>query len=390
MVMSKTALDKKLIIVVDDNRANRSLITSAISDVYHVKEFDSAEHCIEYIDVEKPAASAFLLDVHMPEGMNGFDLCRKIRAYQEFQYTPVVFLSALDSLESKTKGYNAGADDYLTKPVILEELLEKLTVNIRKYETTVDAYRQAKDALATAMTAMRNGSEIGEVNKFFEKVHDCSTFESLADEFLESLRQFGLDGIVYLNNNIEPIIKGSISEPSPLEIDLLSVALEAKRITDFGKRSIFNFQSALLLIKNMPVEDEEKYGRYKDHICSLMNGLDSRIRSLSAELTLRGRHEDTILKALAETNDVLDDVMEQFKLHDEKTRQILDNLMTDMNVAFSYLNLSDEDEEYLIQLLDRSMGQLVALYTNSIDLDRKFEHIVASLDDILQTANINR
>ena len=274
--------------------------------------------------------------------------------------------------------------------MILEELLDKLAVNIRKYETTVDACQQAQEALNTAMTAMRNGSEIGEVNKFFEKIHDCDSFATLGEEFLESLRQFGLDGIVLINNKVDPLILGSVSEPSPLEMDLLTAAINSKRITDHGKRSIFNFQSAILLIKNMPVDDEEKYGRYKDHLCSLLNGLDARNRSLSAELTLRGRHEDTILKALAETNDIMDDVMEQFKKHDERTRQIIDNMMSDMNVAFSYLNLSDEDEEYLIQLLDRGMSQLVSLYTNSIDLDRKFEHIVTSLDNILQTAHQQR
>ena len=384
--MNNSVPKERLVIVVDDNRANRKLITSAISDKYHVKEFESAEDCLEYLSVESPKCSAFLLDVHMPEGIDGFELCKEIRLWDDYLYTPVIFLSALDSLESKTKGYGAGADDYLTKPVILEELLDKLQVNIRKYETTIDAYQQAQEALSTAMTAMRNGSEIGEVNKFFEKIHDCDSFEALGQEFLESLRQFGLDGIVYINNQ-NPLILGSVSEPSPLEVDLLSAALNSKRITDHGKRSIFNFQSAILLVKNMPVDDEEKYGRYKDHLCSLLNGLDARIRSLTAELTLRGRHEDSILKALAETNDVMDDVMEQFKQHDEKTRQVIDNMMSDMNVAFSYLNLSDEDEEYLVQLLDRGMSQLVSLYTNSIDLDRKFEHIVVSLDNILQSAH---
>ena len=77
----------------------------------------------EYIDVVK----LYLLDIKLPDG-SGFDVCRTIRQYSD---TPIIFLTSCDDEESIVKGLDNGADDYITKPFKVAELLSRIAANIR-------------------------------------------------------------------------------------------------------------------------------------------------------------------------------------------------------------------------------------------------------------------
>jgi DNA-binding response OmpR family regulator len=70
-----------------------------------------------------------ILDINLP-GMNGYDLCKAIRSQQE--HLPVIMLTSMSSLDNKVEGYDAGADDYLTKPFEFRELLLKIRVLLRR------------------------------------------------------------------------------------------------------------------------------------------------------------------------------------------------------------------------------------------------------------------
>jgi len=70
-----------------------------------------------------------LLDINLPDG-NGFDLCQKLR--QQHNSTPILIMTARDSLQDKVKGLNLGADDYVLKPVDLAELIARVRALIRR------------------------------------------------------------------------------------------------------------------------------------------------------------------------------------------------------------------------------------------------------------------
>ncbi len=74
-----------------------------------------------------------LLDVMLPD-MDGFDICKRVREVSDI---PIIMLTAKDEIEDKVKGLDAGADDYMTKPFAMEELLARIRNAMRKH-TTVD------------------------------------------------------------------------------------------------------------------------------------------------------------------------------------------------------------------------------------------------------------
>jgi signal transduction histidine kinase len=116
------------ILIVDDDPLNLEILEEILSENYIVKTESSGEDAIRVLPEFNP--DLLLLDIMMP-GLDGYDVCRKIRANLRYHFLKIILVSGKSLLDERLEGYNAGADDYITKPFIDEELEAKVKVFLR-------------------------------------------------------------------------------------------------------------------------------------------------------------------------------------------------------------------------------------------------------------------
>ena len=103
------------VLVVDDIPANVKLLEARLSaEYFEVLTATNGLDALEIVESQMP--DIVLLDVMMP-GMDGFEVCRRIKSEPRSQHIPIVMVTALDQVSDRVKGLEAGADDFLTKPV---------------------------------------------------------------------------------------------------------------------------------------------------------------------------------------------------------------------------------------------------------------------------------
>jgi len=137
------------ILVVDDEEKNVKLMEAMLLPRgYEIVKAYNGEEALQQVQKESP--DLILLDVMMPV-INGFDVCKKLKDDPETRLIPIVIMTALDALEDRVKGIEAGADDFLTKPVNRDELLARIQTSLRLKETVekkMDTLRGGQEYLA--------------------------------------------------------------------------------------------------------------------------------------------------------------------------------------------------------------------------------------------------
>jgi two-component system, OmpR family, response regulator MprA len=117
------------ILVVDDERAVRESLRRALElDGYEIELAEDGRQALDRLESE-PDPDAVILDVLMP-GVDGLEVCRTMR--RKGSRLPVLMLTARTQVEDRVEGLDAGADDYLTKPFALEELLARIRALLRR------------------------------------------------------------------------------------------------------------------------------------------------------------------------------------------------------------------------------------------------------------------
>lgn len=113
------------ILVVDDLEANRRLLEAKLtSEYYDVLMAQRGEEAVQLAKREKP--DLILMDVMMPGGIDGYEACRRLKAQAETRHIPVIILTTLDDRDNKVRGLQAGAEEFLTKPIDDVQLMARV------------------------------------------------------------------------------------------------------------------------------------------------------------------------------------------------------------------------------------------------------------------------
>jgi CheY-like chemotaxis protein len=162
---------KSKVLIVDDTPENIQVLMVTLKDQYAIVAAINGEKALK-LALSDPQPNVILLDIMMP-GMDGFEVCKRLKADPATREIPVIFLSALDDTANKVKGFSLGAVDYISKPFQPEEVRVRvnthLTVNRLKQSLAeknkeLQAYNERLEDRVKERTA-----ELASLNRIYER-----------------------------------------------------------------------------------------------------------------------------------------------------------------------------------------------------------------------------
>ena len=141
------------ILLVDDDPRNLKLLEAFLNSLpYEILKANNGEEAL--LLVQKQEVDLILLDVMMP-GINGYEVCRRLKTQENTRLIPIVLITALDDLESRVKGMESGADDFISKPVNRIEILArtKSLIKNKKLNNSLTNIENVLFSLANAVEA---------------------------------------------------------------------------------------------------------------------------------------------------------------------------------------------------------------------------------------------
>jgi putative two-component system response regulator len=149
MEMAMEGVEKSTILVVDDTPDNLALMMDLLKDTYKVRLANSGERALKML-VGSPPPDLILLDIMMP-GMDGYEVCQRLKSNPNTRDIPVVFLTAKTEVEDEKRGLEIGAVDYLTKPVSPPIVLARIKIHLA-LKAHADFLRDKSDFLENEVT----------------------------------------------------------------------------------------------------------------------------------------------------------------------------------------------------------------------------------------------
>ena len=235
------------ILVVDDELLNRRLVQAILGPEGHeIVLCESGERALEIVDAGDVAL--VLLDVMMP-GLDGIEVCRRIRQRPEHRLMPVILVSALTDAASRTRGKLAGADDFLTKPIHEDELLVRVRnlLLLRAYFKLIMAQREQaeRDARRWKLAA-----------EVATSVASCLDYRSMIDILLARLRvELGIETAALFSgvgDQLEQLASAGSSTCSYFESVPITIGDEQVGVLSVGRTTPFDAGDHDILLELQP------------------------------------------------------------------------------------------------------------------------------------------
>ena len=371
---------KALILCVDDEPINITIMEELLQDDYELISADSGLGCLELVSKNPP--QLILLDVSMPE-LDGLETCRRLKQDPGSTEIPVIFISALSSDQELMAGYEAGGDDYITKPFSGDILHKKIDVVLTSQRSKQEFREISENAVEALMDNLTDTGELDLVGKFLRASFAVSNLQDLAEIVFDCLRKFKLDCSLLILFESENLFWFSDDINRPMERQILESLHGQDRVVSFGTRLAINSDRATILIRNIPA-GKDKVDRLQDNLTILMEGLDTRIRTMQAEKKLQ-LHLGMLTKLVASATQDLEKIDELYDTRKARLSELLSNLVSDLERSLLRLELTEKQATGLMKTIRIAALKIETEHHEGVDIEARMKRIINDLVEALES-----
>ena len=360
---------------VESDSTLKTHLSKLTLDEFLVEIFDQPNTCLQRMSDVVPD----ILVLDLPDNdQKSIEFCKEVKDDFMLNSAHVLIISPNSDIETQLACYDAGAEDVLERPVDTIALQRKLQITGRFLKEKRSLSHQAGFATQTAMSAMSSMGELGLVLQFMGRSLVCKTPDALAAEVLNTVRQYDLAGAVQFRLPEGDITFGEEGINVPLEVSILNHARTAGRIFQFKTHCVFNFGLMTLLIKNMPLDDQEKCGRIRDNLAHLAEGGAERLRTLCLEREVEEKR-NSLSNTLAEVENALDTVYANYRRATFDLTQTMLEYQEALGQSFVHLQLTGEQESELTATASKYMKKMVNKQDESLFIIGQLEKLAQKL-----------
>ena len=229
--------NKMKVLAVDDNRTNLHILQVFLKKLGHdVILAENGQEAVRRFESDAP--DLILLDIMMPV-MDGFEAARRIKSAKRERWTPIIFLSALNRDENLVEGLDAGADDYLTKPinfVVLEAKLRSVQRTLIMQQESIIALQRVQaisDNVIDAIITLDEAGLIASVNRSSERIFGYSTDEMCGEPIQLLLPDVSAEAgklANHLGEAHETVARRKNGRAFPVTLGVTEVNLDTRRM----------------------------------------------------------------------------------------------------------------------------------------------------------------
>jgi FixJ family two-component response regulator len=360
-------------VVLFDCSGDRSLEVLLSSD-YESVFFSDQTQCLSFLDAENP--SLLLLDLrHEPDA--AFDLCEKL--HDDDCSVPVIAFGSSDDLQVKLRAFENGCDDFVHDGISDVELSARLMKSIFNKIANDQLKSRVQQANEMAFSAMVNTSELGTNIKFLLDSYQTNNIDELGQLFFRLVKSYNICCSLQMRSEYGVKNMEENGMAKDLESQLMTQMVDAGRFYDFGQRTLINYNQVSILIKNMPVDDEIRYGVIKDNIFALVQGLDARITTLDA---FRKTAQEKLLleKVSGRVQSMMREVDDSFQVTMREIARVVEDMSDALAEAIPEMGLSESQEVIIERIVDAAIHESQNVFNSGLRLDEKLLSFIDTME----------
>jgi len=342
-----------------------------------VLKADNAEAGLRHLDENEGKVDAILSDIMMPD-VDGYAFCRKVKEKPSHAEIPFIFASSLIDLDERVRGYEAGADDYIAKPVQAEEMVIKINNAIAIRNINGALNKQLKLSMSTAMQAMTYSSNLGLLLEFAKDGLSADSYQSLANNIFKFMGCLELNSVFQIHTESHTQTFSHRGVAAPIEENIFEMTRQQGRFIDFGARTIINYDAFSLLVKNMPKDDDDKYGMYKDVLGTLCDIIEQKINAFITKDAQSKK--EMIIEKIGST---LNAVVASYEEMQKESLEALQEMTHELEMSFLSLDLLEHQEENLKKIIEQCAVKTSNSFDKGLKISEKFDVVRAAIGGLL-------
>ncbi len=313
------------------------------------------------------------------------DFYRSIRSQFLPLGTPIVFLVNKDiSLQNKIDTIEAGFSDIIQIKDSIDSISTRFMSEIYHQIADSQLKENIQQAQNAAFSAMKESSNLGQNIQFLLKVQDCDDLSQMGQVFFQTIDEYGLNCSLQMRSEFGTHNMTNNGMQKALESELLDKLKDHGRYYDFGQRTVINYGSISLLIRNMP-EDENLYGLVKDNTFTLLQGLDAKVHSLDEHIQLE--QEKQALEQLSSNIAlVMKDIEGDFQSIMLKIVDVVENMAENIESNIPLLLLNEDQEKFISNTVQSCVQNSNQVFSEGLHIDKHFEGLISNIEVTLTNA----